>query len=167
MLSAVVNLNKTGITLDGDGAGATNVQVSGTGDRFYYYGERRHDAGLRDREDRQDRRAEHHLSRRHNVTVKNNTIHGQFVIGDGEVSRAIIVNAGGLLASTSRTTPSMLFVSRRTLAVATTGTVKNNTVYGTKGWVLEGGDLTFTDNTWGTGEVTSIDIAISPLSVAA
>ena len=32
-----------------------------------------------------------------------------------------------------------------------TGLIKNNYTYGTKGWVLEGGDVTFTGNTWGSG----------------
>ncbi len=46
-------------------------------------------------------------------------------------------------------------------AVLTTGTIQNNYVYGTKGWVLEGGNLTFTGNTWGTGADANVyDIAI-------
>ena len=32
----------------------------------------------------------------------------------------------------------------------TTGIISNNYTYGTKGWVMEGGDMTFAGNTWGT-----------------
>ena len=48
-----------------------------------------------------------------------------------------------------------------------TGTVKDNYVYGTKGWVLEGGNLTFTGNTWGIGANANVyDIAILSLMPA-
>lgn len=44
-----------------------------------------------------------------------------------------------------------------------TGNVTNNLTYGTKGWVLEGGNLTFTGNTWGTGAQANVyDVAIIP-----
>ncbi len=46
VLSTAVIVNKTGITLDGDGAGATIVQVSGPDDRFTISGCWRHFARL-------------------------------------------------------------------------------------------------------------------------
>ncbi|MEI7898196.1 MAG: immunoglobulin-like domain-containing protein, partial [bacterium] len=47
------------------------------------------------------------------------------------------------------------------LTGTTTGTISNNNTYGTKGWVLEGGNVTFTGNTWGTGAQANVyDIAI-------
>ena len=43
----------------------------------------------------------------------------------------------------------------------TTGTISNNLTKGTKGWVVEQGDMTFTGNTWGTGvDANVFDIAI-------
>ena len=52
-------------------------------------------------------------------------------------------------------------LASRVFSGPTTGTVQNNYVYGTKGWVLEGGNLTFTGNTWGTGANANVyDIAI-------
>ncbi len=40
------------------------------------------------------------------------------------------------------------------------GTISNNQVSGTKGWVIEGGNVTFTGNTWGPPENQSCDIAL-------
>jgi len=97
-----------------------------------------------------------------NITVQNNKVHGQFVIGDGEVSRAIVISGGnsGLLITGNE------FYSLRQPAYisgVTTGTISNNYTHGTKGWVLEGGNLTFTGNTWGSvanGNPNVFDIAI-------
>lgn len=97
-----------------------------------------------------------------NVTIKNNTIRGQFVIGDGDVSRALVVS-GGLTGLTIN--GNTIYGLRQPAYVTgtTTGTVSNNFVYGTKGWVLEGGNLAFTGNTWGTGSQANVfDIAIIP-----
>ena len=85
-----------------------------------------------------------------NVTIKNNTIHGQFVIGDGDVSRAMVVS-GGLSGLNIEGNTIYALRQPAYFSGPTTGTVQNNYVYGTKGWVLEDGDMTFTGNTWGTG----------------
>lgn len=160
VLTAVVNVNKTGITLDGDGAGATIVQVSGTGYRFEITA-----AGvtLQDFEivktDKPGLQDIIHLGA-NSITIKNNTIHGQFVIGDGDVSRAMVVSGGLTGLNIEGNT---IYALRQPAYVTgtTTGTVQNNYTYGTKGWVLEGGNLTFTGNTWGTGAQANVfDIAI-------
>ncbi len=161
MLSSVVNVNKDGITLDGAGAGATIVQVSGTGDRFDISA-----AGvtLQDFEiQKTDKTGEQNIIRirNSNITIKNNTIHGQFVIGDGEVSRAMVINAGAF--SGLNIEGNTIYDLRQPAYISGlhTGTVQNNHTYRTKGWVLEGGDLTFTGNTWGTGADANVyDIAI-------
>lgn len=95
-----------------------------------------------------------------NISIKNNTIHGQFVIGEGDVSRAMVVSGGltglNIEGNTIHSLRQPAYVTG-----TTTGTVSNNFVYGTKGWVLEGGDLTFTGNTWGTSTQSNVvDIAI-------
>lgn len=101
-----------------------------------------------------------------NVSIKNNTIRGQFVIGEGDVSRGMVVSSGLTGLTIDGNT---IFGLRQPAYVSgtTTGTVSNNYVYGTKGWVLENGDLNFSGNTWGTGNNANVfDIAIIP-SVAA
>jgi len=96
-----------------------------------------------------------------NITIQNNKIWGKFVIGDGEVSRAIVINAGsftGLLITNNE-----IFNLRQPAYISGThtGTISNNFTYRTKGWVLEGGNLTFSGNTWGTGANANVyDIAI-------
>lgn len=162
VLTTVVKVNKAGITLDGDGAGATIVQVSGTGDRIDITAA---SVTLQDFEiEKTDKTGEQNIVRLtngNNVTIKNNIIHGQFVIGDEQVSRALVINAGAF--SGLNIESNTIYGLRQPAYVSGThtGTVQNNFVYGTKGWVLEGGDLTFTGNTWGTGaDVNVYDIAI-------
>lgn len=95
-----------------------------------------------------------------NISIKNNTIRGQFVIGEGDVSRGMVVS-GGLTGLTID--GNTIFGLRQPAYVSgtTTGTISNNYVYGTKGWVLEGGDLTLSGNTWGTGSNANVfDVAI-------
>ncbi|MEI7727794.1 MAG: hypothetical protein WCK09_21995, partial [Bacteroidota bacterium] len=95
-----------------------------------------------------------------NVSILNNSFHGQFVIGDGDVSRAMVISGGlsGLLINSNT-----FYALRQPMYLTgtTTGTISNNNTYGTKGWVLEGGNVTFTGNTWGTGAQANVyDIAI-------
>ena len=161
VLSTVVNLNKAGITLDGDGAGATIVQVSGTGDRFDISAD---GVTLKDFEiQKTDKSGEQNIIRLRasNPSIVNNTIHGQFVIGDGDTTRAIVVNAGAFTGLNIE--GNIIYALRQPAYISGThtGTIQSNYVYGTKGWVLEGGDLTFTGNTWGAGaDVNVYDIAI-------
>lgn len=160
VLTAEVNVNKVGITLDGDGVGATIVQVSGTGPRFNMGT----GTTLQDFEIvKTDKPGVQNIIRvesGNSVTIKNNAIHGQFVIGEGDVSRAIVVS-GGLTGLNIEGNTIYALRQPAYISGTTTGTVQNNFVYGTKGWVLEGGNLTFTGNTWGTGVNANVyDIAI-------
>lgn len=162
VLTAVVNVNKTGITLDGDGAGATIVQVSGTGDRFNISAS---GVTLQDFEivktDTTGPQDIIRISNGNSVTIKNNTVHGQYVYPAGDVSRALVINAGAF--SGLNIEGNTFYSLRQPAYVSGThiGTVQNNYTYSTKGWVLEGGDLTFTGNTWGTGAQANVyDIAI-------
>jgi len=96
------------------------------------------------------------------MTVRDSSVHGQFVIGDGDVTRAFLFTAdlSGLLIEGNT-----IHGLRQPgyLSGPTTGLISDNLVYGTKGWVLEGGDITFTNNRWGNGTQTNVyDIAIIP-----
>jgi len=91
-----------------------------------------------------------------NTSILNSSIHGQFVIGEGDVSRALVVSAGltGLLIDGNT------FYGLRQpgyFSGPTYGTISNNYTYGTKGWVMEQGGMDFVNNTWG---VNVYDIAI-------
>jgi len=155
-----INFDDADVILAGAGSAATHVQVSGAGYRFSIVAP---GVVIRDLDiEKTDKTGTQDIIwiNASNVQIKNNKIHGQFVIGDGEVSRAIVVSAGhgGLLIEGNT-----IYALRQPAYVSgpTTGDVKYNFVYGTKGWVLENGDLTFTGNTWGTGaQVNVYDIAI-------
>ena len=157
---AQMDFNKTDVILAGAGASLTHVQVSGTGERFYITAS---GVVIRDLDIvKTDKPGVQNIIYigASNVTVKDNTIHGQFVIGENDTSRAM-VTSGGLTGLNIE--GNTIYALRQPAYVSgpTTGMVQNNYVYGTKGWVLEGGDLTFTGNTWGTGATANVyDIAI-------
>ncbi|NLA25729.1 MAG: cadherin-like domain-containing protein, partial [Bacteroidales bacterium] len=95
------------------------------------------------------------------VQLLNNVMHGQYNMGDPEVSRAIIVNAGGF--SDVAITGNTFYHLRQPAYISGlhTGLISENYVYHTRGWVVEGGNFTFLDNTWGTGaDANAVDIAI-------
>lgn len=94
---------------------------------------------------------------RSSCVVKKCTITGKFVIGDGETSRAMLVESGatGILieSNTIRALRQPAYING-----GVTGEVKNNKVYGTKGWVVcLDSACTFTGNIFG-GNV--VDFAI-------
>lgn len=99
-----------------------------------------------------------------NVTISGNTFTGQFVIGDGEVFRALVVSGGAdnLLVEGNS------FTDLRQPAYVnndSNGSIVNNFTTGTKGWVVEkASSFSFSGNTWGsnTDGVKPLDIAIIP-----
>lgn len=95
-----------------------------------------------------------------NITIQNNEIFAHYIHGSAEVSRGMVNSAAanGLLV-----TSNSIHDIRQPGYIngPVTGTVSNNFVAHTKGWVLEQGDLVFTNNTWGVGAEQNIfDIAI-------
>ncbi len=93
-----------------------------------------------------------------NVTISGNTFTGQYVFGDGDVSRAMVISPGvsGLLID-SNTINSF---RQPAYIDASSGTISNNYVGGTRGWVIVAdANITFTNNSWGTNV---IDIAVIP-----
>ncbi len=87
------------------------------------------------------------ISPLNSIAVTNNTIHGQWELTDNDVSRAMEV-AGG--ATDLTISGNEIYGLRQPAYIngLSTGTVSNNYVHGTKGWVLEGANLTFTGNTF-------------------
>lgn len=95
-----------------------------------------------------------------NVTFQNTVFTGQYVLGDGEVSRAFEISGGANGFTIADSNISGLRQPAYINAV-TSGLVQNNHVAGTRGWVVDGGLVTFTGNTWGQGPLANaVDIAL-------
>lgn len=144
VLTSVVNVNKAVTLTCATGA---KIQVSGTGDRFDVSAA----ATIQDCEiQKTDEVGPQEIIRLRasGITIKNNTIWGYWDIADSYVSRAMVINAGGF--SDILITGNEIYGLRQPAYISGThtGTISNNYVHGTKGWVLEGGNLTFTGNTW-------------------
>ncbi len=93
------------------------------------------------------------------VTIRSNKIHGQYTMGDPKTSRGMEIAAStGLLIENNT-----IYNLRQPAYInVVTGTVKNNDVFGTRGWVVVSeSNITFEENTWGDGSVPNYyDIAI-------
>ena len=154
VLSSMVNVDKA-VTLSCD-PGAL-IQVSGTGDRFDFSADGASLVGCQI--EKTDKTGEQNIIRirASDITIQNNKIWGRYAIGDGDVSRAMIINSGvftDLLIDQNE-----IYDLRQPAYISGThsGTISNNYVHNTRGWVLEGGNLTFSNNTWA-GNV--LDVAI-------
>ncbi|HRT91613.1 MAG TPA: right-handed parallel beta-helix repeat-containing protein [Anaerolineaceae bacterium] len=154
VLSSMVNVDKA-VTLSCD-PGAL-IQVSGTGDRFDFSADGASLVGCQI--EKTDKTGEQNIIRirASDITIQNNKIWGRYVIGDGDVSRAMIINSGvftDLLIDQNE-----IYDLRQPAYISGThsGTISHNYVHNTRGWVLEGGNLTFSNNTWA-GNV--LDVAI-------
>lgn len=91
-----------------------------------------------------------------NSTVENCTFTGQYNLGDGEVSRALVVKAGAENIAITGNTFSHLrqpgYINN------SSGTITNNTVDNTRGWVITGdATITLTGNTFADN---AVDICI-------
>ncbi len=93
-----------------------------------------------------------------NTSILNNDFVGQYVLGDGEVARAIEVST-----TTGVNISDNTFNNLRQPAYVndnSTGQINNNYVNETRGWVLVANtNFTFNGNTWGTN---AVDIAFIP-----
>jgi hypothetical protein len=155
---SVINVNKA-VTVQGAGT-STILEVSGTGYRFNMSaaGATLQNVQIK-KTDKTGLQNIIYIGAS-NITIKNNLIWGQFVIGDGEVSRAmeVAVAVSGLLVegNTIHNLRQPAYIN------PSTATIKNNYVYVTKGWVIsDGSSVTFEGNTWGTGSnANAVDIAI-------
>jgi hypothetical protein len=145
-------INKPDITIEGEGTLGTKIQVSGAGSRFYITS-----AGctIRNLEiEKTDKVAVPGILYvgAANATIQANKIHGQYVFGDGETARAMEVAYG---STNLQVTGNEIYGLRQpgylngSLASPTTGTISTNFIHRTRGWVLAGANMTYSDNTWG------------------
>jgi parallel beta-helix repeat protein len=159
-INSTINLNKSNLTFKGAGSSSTIIKVSGTGERFNITA-----AGttLRDLQiEKTDKVGVQNIIYlgANNITIRDNMIFGHFTIGDGDVSRAMVMTYGlsGLVieGNTIYALRQPAYING-SIASPTTGNITNNYIYGTKGWVVDGANMTFSGNTWG---VNVYDIAI-------
>jgi hypothetical protein len=152
VLSSTVNLNKANLTIDGAGAGLTIVQVAQA--VGYAFSITSPGVTLRGLEiQKTDLGTNHNLIylAANNISILNNLVYGPDPGSpwsvNGIVSRAMLSTGGlsGLLIdnNTIRTLRQPGYFSG-----PTTGVISNNMVSGTRGWVNEGAQLTFTGNSW-------------------
>jgi len=160
VLSSQVNLNKTGITIEGSGSLSTIVKVSGAGYGFYITASGVTIQGLQI--EKIDKAAQNIIYiGADDVSIKSNVIFGQYVFGENDTVRAFEVAYGSenlLIEGNTIHSVRQPGYLNGSLASPTTGSIQNNTVYGTRGWVLAGAAPTFTDNSWGTGNIFDIVI---------
>lgn len=159
VVASTITLNKAGMKLEGEGQPV--LQVSGGTNAFMVSASGVSIQGFKIQKTDKTTQAIVHVAAS-DFSLVSNEFSGQYVFGDGEVSRALVIQGSltGLAITGNR------FSDLRQPAYVsgvTTGTVSGNHTERTRGWVLEQGDLTFTNNTWGTGSAANIyDIAIIP-----
>ena len=157
VLGSAININKD-ITLNG--VGNPLLQVSGTGYRIIMSSAGATLQGFWI--EKTDKNGVQNIISlaANDLTIQNNKIWGQYVFGDGEVSRAMELSAGVTNVTISG---NVIFSLRQPAYInpGNTGTISNNLVYLTRGWVVDQGNMVFTGNTWGTGTNANIfDIVI-------
>ncbi len=170
-LASTVNLNKVGLLVKG--AGPTTIVTAGNAVGYAFdisaSGVTLRDIWLK----KTDLLGEQNLIRisASNVSILNNKITGLPTVVPGTwpaVSRAILVQAGSITG---------LLIDGNTIyslrhpgyfSGTTVGTISNNAVSDTRGWINEGAQLTFTNNTWpllpypNGGRDISLDISVNP-----
>ena len=165
LVSSTIVLNKAGLTLIGIGASRPIVQIpASTGNGFHATAA---NVTLDNFEiQKTDLLGTPHeliLVQANNFTAQNNLIYGPNPGGTwsstGLVSRGFVVTGGlsGLLLTnnTIHTLRQPAYING-----PTTGTISNNNVSGTRGWVIDGATITFTNNTFGPPANQGADIAL-------
>jgi len=158
VLTTALNVNKD-VTLNG--IGNPLIQVSGTGERIIMNTPGATLQGFQI--EKTDKVGVQNIIavNASNLTIQNNKIWGHYIFGENDISRAMVVYAGnftGILITNNEISD---LRQPAYISGLSTGMISNNLVYRTRGWVLEGGNLTFTGNTWGTGANANVyDIAI-------
>ncbi len=154
-----VTVNKESLTITGEGA-STVLSVSGSDWNVFQL--LANGATLQNLKIvKTDKAGVHNLVwiNADNVTVKQVTFLGQYVLGDSDVTRAMVISGGCDDLTIEANTIEGLRQPAYITGIST-GNVKDNVVKGTRGWVVEGGNLTFTNNR---GEGNYLDIAILAL----
>jgi hypothetical protein len=163
VITSTLNASTANVTLQGSGVGSSIVQVaSGVGYMMIVNG-----AGftLRDFTIQKTDLPNQNmiLIGANNVTVRDNEIYGPdpgttWTIA-GFISRALEVQ-GGLTGLNVQGNNIHHLRQPAYVNPGTVGTITNNVVSRTKGWVVDGATLAFSGNTWGPPQNESADIAL-------
>ena len=94
-----------------------------------------------------------------NFTAQNNLIHGPSYLTQGATSRAFEV-AGGLTGLLFHNNTIHSLRQPAYINGGTVGTISNNNVSGTRGWVIDGAKITFINNSFGPPANQGADIAL-------
>jgi len=156
-LASTVSVSKANLTIAGSGSDKTVFNVTATQPSGYVFALTGAGVTLQDIQINKTDKANQNLVHinANNVTVKNNLIKGQYVLGEGEVSRAMeISTSSGLLieGNTIEALRQPAYINPNT-----TGLIKNNYVVGTRGWVVDQALVEFEGNTW---SGNAVDIAL-------
>ncbi|HWO57508.1 MAG TPA: T9SS type A sorting domain-containing protein [bacterium] len=164
VLASTINVNLPNLVLEGAGAGNTIVQVSkAVGYAFNVTGAGSVIRGFT--VEKTDLLSVHNLAliNANNVTIENNEFFGPDPGSpwsvNGLVSRAMEV-AGGLSGLVIQNNTIHTLRQPAYINPGTVGTVTGNHVYGTRGWVNDGGQITFTGNDWPCPGNQGADIAL-------
>jgi Carboxypeptidase regulatory-like domain/Dockerin type I domain len=163
LISSTINLTKTGLTLIGVGATRPVIQIpQSTGYGFTIQGANTTFDNLEIVKS-DDTVGVHNLIlvQANNFTAQNNLIYGPSYVTLSATTRAFEVTGGltGLLIqnNTIHSLRQPAYINGG--SPRTTGSIINNHVSGTKGWVIDGATLNFTGNSWGP-PANATDIAL-------
>lgn len=163
--AGTINLNKAGLTIQGAGPAKPVLQIAQAAGSLFFVTA---DGVTLDNLEIQktDLAGEHNLVRvqANDFTAQNNLIYGpdpgMTWNAAGIVSRAFVVSANNNITIQNNVIHHLRQPAYISGNPSIGGTISGNNVSGTKGWVIEGGDYTFTANTWGEPQNQDCDIAL-------
>lgn len=159
-----ISLNKAGLTLIGTGATRPVIQFSGSTNHMFSVTAANVTLDNLEIVKTQDTAGVHNLIlvNANNFTAKNNLIYGPSYLTLNATSRAFEVagSLSGLLFdnNTIHSLRQPAYINGGN--PRTTGTISNNNVSGTRGWVVDGAKIIFTGNTFGPPANQGADIAL-------
>jgi hypothetical protein len=167
VLTSTVNVNVTNLTIAGAGSATTVFQIAqAVGNAFSINA-----AGVTMKDlqiQKTDLTGVHELilvnAAGDNFTLQNSLIQGPDPgtpwSVNGIVSRALVSSTGGVTGLLIQNNTIKHLRQPAYFNPGTVGTVSNNNVSGTRGWVVDGATINFTGNTWGPPVNQGADIAL-------
>lgn len=170
VVTTTITVNKANLTIQGSGSGSTTLQVASAVGNALYVDPSGTGATIRDFtiEKTDTPGAPHNLIwiQADGVTVRDNVMFGPDPGSpwsvNGIISRAMVVSPGltGLLIQGN-----LIHTLRQPAYIdgpdgVTRGSILNNQVYGTRGWVMAGAKMNWSGNTWGPPENQGAEIAL-------
>jgi hypothetical protein len=144
-IKSTINLQSKALKIKAENNNATLVgNVSVTGSYYFKLGSNNTIDGIKFIKTDKNGPQNLILVNGNNVTVANSTFTGKYELGDGEVSRAVEVAGVSNFTFTGNTVKAL----RQPAYFNGGGTVTNNIIEGTRGFVIESGDINFSGNSF-------------------